>query len=237
MNNWQEDLLNLLALPLKEQVIFDRIVIAARKLGFEYCSYGLRLPLPVSNPQTLTFFNYPTAWSRRYHDAGYIDVDPTVLHGRRSRVPLVWSDAVFANTPQLWDEARSSGIRVGWAQSSLELNGAVGMLTLARSQDALSPKELEANEQWMHWLVSISHLALTRAVTAKLHQGEDIELTKREIEVLRWSADGKTSSEVGRVLAIAVDTVNFHLKNAQLKLGVTNKTAAVVKAIMLGWLR
>jgi LuxR family transcriptional regulator len=236
MKSWQEDLLSVLSPPLNEQAIFDKIALAARGLGFEYCSYGLRCPLPVADPKVLTLFDYPAGWAARYHAAGYVGIDPTVLHGRRSQALLVWSDAVFASTPQLWDEARSFGIRVGWAQSSLDASGVGSMLTLARSREALSPREQKAKEQPMEWLVSIAHLALARLLTTKLHQRQKIRLTQREIEVLRWTADGKTSSEVGKILAIAVDTVNFHMRNAQSKLGVCNKTAAVAKAVILGWL-
>ncbi len=64
----------------------------------------------------------------------------------------------------------------------------------------------------------------------------DEKLTGREIEVLRWSASGKTSSEISEILVISVNTVNFHVKNAILKLKTANKTAAVARATMLGLL-
>ena len=54
--------------------------------------------------------------------------------------------------------------------------------------------------------------------------------------MLKWTADGKTSSDIAQILAISVDTVNFHVRNATAKLGAANKTAAVVRAAMLGWL-
>jgi LuxR family transcriptional regulator len=53
---------------------------------------------------------------------------------------------------------------------------------------------------------------------------------------LRWTADGKTSSEVGEILYISERTVNFHVNNALIKLGAANKTAGVIKAAALGFL-
>jgi len=103
----------------------------------------------------LTLFDYPPAWTERYHEAGYVAIDPTVLHGRRSQTPLVWSDELFASTPQLWAEARSFGVRFGRAQSGLDANGVGGMLTLARSGEAISTKELKANEPRLRWLVNV----------------------------------------------------------------------------------
>ncbi|OUL98901.1 autoinducer binding domain-containing protein [Variovorax sp. JS1663] len=236
MKNWQEDLLRIVAVAPGEQNIFDEIVAAARGLGFEYCAYGIQFPFPLSQPKVHTLFDYPLDWARRYHEAGYVATDPTVLHARRSRTPLVWSDGLFAPTPQLWAEAKSFGLRVGWAQSNLDANGVVGMLSLSRSSEAISANELKVNEPRMRWLVNVAHQALTQTLMPKLLEVENILLTGREIEALKWTADGKTAAEIGQILAISVDTVNFHLRNATAKLGATNKTAAVVRAVILGLL-
>ena len=69
MKNWQEDLLRIVGGAPGEQEIFDKIMAATRALGFEYCAYGARLPLPVSNPKVVTLFDYPPEWTQRYHDA------------------------------------------------------------------------------------------------------------------------------------------------------------------------
>ncbi|MCZ2903682.1 helix-turn-helix domain-containing protein [Burkholderia thailandensis] len=54
--------------------------------------------------------------------------------------------------------------------------------------------------------------------------------------ILRWHADGKTAAEIGEILQISMDTVKFHTKNAVTKLGAANKTAAVARAAILGFL-
>ena len=74
----------------------------------------------MTNPKVLTLNNYPDSWQQRYHEAGYLQVDPSVRLGHISRQPLIWSDEMFAETPQLWAEARDQGLGVGWAQSSLD---------------------------------------------------------------------------------------------------------------------
>jgi LuxR family transcriptional regulator len=53
---------------------------------------------------------------------------------------------------------------------------------------------------------------------------------------LRWTAAGKTSSEVGTILGISARTVNYHIASILLKLEAVNKTQAVVKAVMLNLL-
>jgi len=236
MKPWQEDLVTEFDDEVTPQDIFKKVEEAARELGFDYCAYGMRAPLPIANPKMILLNNYPAEWRSRYEQMKYINIDPTVLHARRSRDRLIWSDKLFADTPALWNEAQSFGLRVGWAQSTLNASGVAGMLTLARPKEALREPELQVIESRLRWLAQVTHAAMSRALGQKLGMGTQICLTDREIEVLRWSADGKTSSEISTILSISDHTVNFHVKNAISKLGVTNKTAAVVQAAVLGML-
>jgi DNA-binding CsgD family transcriptional regulator len=64
--------------------------------------------------------------------------------------------------------------------------------------------------------------------------GTDPQLTPREKEVLKWTAEGKTAWEVGQILGLAEDTVKFHLRNVTKKLGSSSKHQAVLKAMDLG---
>lgn len=59
-------------------------------------------------------------------------------------------------------------------------------------------------------------------------------LSERERACLQWMAHGKSSSEVGFILHISENTVNFHLKKAFTKLDANNRIAAVVNAIRYG---
>jgi LuxR family quorum-sensing system transcriptional regulator SolR len=62
------------------------------------------------------------------------------------------------------------------------------------------------------------------------------KLTKREVEILRWTAAGKSADEIAHVLHLSVNTINYHIKKSIAKLDVPNKTAAAVKAAVLGLL-
>lgn len=232
--DWQETTLETLMSARKESAFLAALSKAASELGFEYCAFGMRMPLPLTNPKMVMVNNYPTAWQQRYAEQNYLTSDPTVAHGARSVAPVVWSDQMFASCRPLWDEARDHGLNVGWAQSSFDARGVGGMLTLARSRDQLSASEWRMNSIRMSWLVQAAHEGMCRLIESTPQSGHDIvKLTAREIDVLRWTADGKTSGEVGQILNIAERTVNFHVNNSLLKLNVANKTAGVVKAAML----
>jgi DNA-binding CsgD family transcriptional regulator len=60
------------------------------------------------------------------------------------------------------------------------------------------------------------------------------QLTEREIEILKWTAVGKTADDIALILSMKKRTVHFHVANAVQKMGVCNKTAAVVQAALSG---
>lgn len=219
-----------------EGEVFGHIALAARGLGFERCAFGLRVPLPVTDPKVMLINDYPGVWQQRYAEAGYVRVDPTVLHGRSSQVPLVWSDQVFAATPGLWSEAQSAGLRYGWSQSSLDVYGVASMLSLSRSSEPITASELADKRMKMSWLVNIAHMALGRLAKPKLYGPPGADLTARETEVLKWTVDGKTAGEIASILSISTDTVNFHVKNATVKMNSPNKATAAVRALAMGLL-
>lgn len=236
MKAWQEEHIQSLLSCDSVADSFQRFTVLARELGFDYCAYGIRMPLPISAPKTEMFNNYPAAWQACYRDQNYLAVDPSVVQGIRSTLPFVWSDELFAPAPHLQEDAKAYGLVYGWAQSCRDAQGNIGMLTLARSQEDLSDSELRAKTPEMSWLVQVAHHGMARRLTAKLLPEAEVMLSNREIEVLRWTAEGKTSSEVADILRIAERTVNFHINNAVAKLKANNKTAAAIRAAVLGLL-
>lgn len=235
MKSWQEDQLHKLNTIRCEHALFEVIASHARDLGFEYCAYGLRMPLPLTKPKISMFNNYPVDWQRRYKDKAYISVDPTVQHGTHSLLPYIWSDLI-ASPLEFWEEAHSYGLRVGWAQASRGIDGLGGMLVLARSSESISDVELRDKELKMMWLTQATHLGMSNLLSAKMQSEAKMELTSREIEVLQWTGDGKTTADISQIINISERTVNFHIGNAMAKLNAPNKTAAVVRAAMLGML-
>jgi len=236
MQSWFEQLIGNLDGTGNEQEIYTYIAAAARDLGFEYCAFGLQFPYPLTSRRVVLVNNYPQAWQETYRKNNYVSQDPTVAQGRRSTAPFVWSDQLFKEDPALWNEAQAHGVRHGWSQSSMDGSGAASLLTLARSHDAITKTELDANESRMRWLASVAHLSLSNVYLSNLRAKVVPNLTERELEILRWSADGKSAMEIADILSISKNTVDFHVKNAVQKLQTSNKTAAVVRAVMMGLL-
>ena len=139
MNGWAEELLGKLSHSGSDAEIFRVVEATARDLGFDYCAYGLRAPWPLSKPKTRLLNNYPEVWQKRYQEARYLEIDPTVRLARRSQSPMLWSDVLFVDVPEFWAEAQAAGLRFGWAQSAFDSGGIGGMLTLARTARLAPP--------------------------------------------------------------------------------------------------
>jgi LuxR family transcriptional regulator len=62
----------------------------------------------------------------------------------------------------------------------------------------------------------------------------EMKFSKREKEILKWTAEGKTSAEIAMILSISENTVNFHQKNMQKKFNAPNKTQIACYAAATG---
>jgi DNA-binding response OmpR family regulator len=78
-------------------------------------------------------------------------------------------------------------------------------------------------------LVAIVNLRLARALRNDSWPNL-VDLSEREVETLTWAARGKTSAEIARILDLTKRTVDFHIDNARLKLGVATRIQAAIKA-------
>ena len=65
-------------------------------------------------------------------------------------------------------------------------------------------------------------------------QGLVDELSSRELDVLRLLRSELTGPEIAAELVVSLNTVRTHTKNIFMKLGVTNRRAAVRRADELG---
>jgi DNA-binding NarL/FixJ family response regulator len=67
--------------------------------------------------------------------------------------------------------------------------------------------------------------------------GSQPRLTRRELEILRLVAEGRSNREVARLLWVTDQTVKFHLANTYRKLGVRNRFDASLWAVANGVVR
>ena len=234
MKVWQTDKLKTLQFVDNDRTMFQKIVEWSKELGFDYCTIALRVPIPLFNPPIFAATNFPEAWQAIYARNHYYDIDPVVKRALRSEEIFVWTDDLFLETPEFWKGAQEAGLRYGLAIPTRGNHGVAGVLTLARTSREILPREFADIEFKLAWLGQIAHQGMSKYLA--LNSTIARKLSKREISVLRWTAEGKTASAIAEILNISERTVNFHSNNAIEKLDVPNKTAAAVQAALLGLL-
>ena len=60
------------------------------------------------------------------------------------------------------------------------------------------------------------------------------DLSQRELDVIRWIGEGKSNAVIAQILGIKKSSVDSYVKRIFAKLGVSDRTAAAVKAVALG---
>lgn len=234
MKAWREDCLDQLSSAAGSSAgILKALAVIVDQLGFEYCSYVLRVPFPVASPVVTWSSTYPAKWLEHYFTNHYLDSDPLIRQASRDLSPVIWASDHFESQPAFWEEANAHGVRHGWALATHGKHMTTGMLSLARTHEKVTALELADKEPQLVWLSHVTHGLISAIETRDIRSGEDYQLTAREIEVLRWSAGGKTADEIGTILGISMRTVTFHITSSLAKLNATNKTQAVAKAFLL----
>ena len=61
------------------------------------------------------------------------------------------------------------------------------------------------------------------------------DLSLRESEVLHWVSKGKNNTDIAVIMGISLSTVKKHLEHIYNKLGVENRTSAVLVASQTPW--
>ncbi len=101
----------------------------------------------------------------------------------------------------------------------------------------LDDRALAGSREWLEQL-GCTWNAETGKNRITIHFGmvKPIDLTPRELDVIRLVAEGLSNKEIGQALSISPRTVNFHLDNLFSKLGVRSRTEAAIFALRQGWI-
>lgn len=82
---------------------------------------------------------------------------------------------------------------------------------------------------------AVSAAAASKEPGVKFIASEDNPLTRREAEVLRLMAEGKSNKTIGEFLFISEKTVKNHVSSILQKMEVDDRTQAVIHSIKFGW--
>lgn len=213
--------------------VFSELQHQTRLLEFDYYALCVRHPVPFTRPKISLYSTYPDAWVSHYQSENFFAIDPVLKPENFIQGHLPWNDALFSDAQTLWDAARSFGLRKGVTQCLMLPNRALGFLSVSRSDMGTSSFADDEIELKLQLLVRESLTVLSR-LEDEMVMAPEMRFSKREKEILKWTAEGKTSSEIAMILSISENTVNFHQKNMQKKFNAPNKTQIACYAAATG---
>lgn len=237
MERWKESQLMQISCTTEIDTAYRISLGFAKNIGFKFFSFSTTYPTKADHFNTAQLNNYPTDWCIEYEQKNFGAIDPVVAHCNHSRLPVLWSEELFSKTPSMWDALEQRGLQYGFSQSIHdEKNGHCSILSLARSHCPMTPYELYENLGFLTFIGYHLHTLIAQTLPKKAAKPSVPNLTPREIAVLNLAAVGKTACESAMILNLSARTVNFHVQSAILKLGVRNKTSAVIAATKVGLL-
>ena len=210
------------------------------RLGFNAFVYALRIPTKLVDAQLVIHQTYPVAWTEHYLEHRYYDVDPVLEYCTTNFTPLTWDRVQRepgSEAASMMNMAEDFGLRAGVSMPVHSPFGELGILSFAIDQGTRDAQQTAlAAVPHVQLLSAYLHEAVRRVERLAVSAPE-AELTMRELECLRWVADGKSSWAIGQIMSLSERTVNFHIERAMGKLNVCNRQHAVAKAIVSGLLQ
>lgn len=203
------------------------------RLGFERFSCFISRVVPFMSTNAQAIGDFPSEWVGCCIKGGLVLYDPVVGLCAKNNGVAAWGrdDVCYCDIAS--EALARCGIDYGVSCVVFPSRCIRGVFSLARSGGVVSEWEFNFLKERLR---PIALLVVDRLIEVG---GLDCFckcgiLSFREIQVLRCVADGETSKQIARSLAISNDTVNFHLKNIFQKLEVCNKAQAAAYAAIYG---
>jgi len=223
------------------RTIFDAMQVLRKvclSYGFRYFSV-ITLPSSSSGDDSsiasmATISSWPPELIAGYDRLGLARNSPILDQLRKQITPLVFM-VEEVNKGRPGEEPQNAnelfgrfGLTMGVYFPVHDNHGLRHAVSFMGDRDPLSTEELSTLSLFATMLIEqISRISMAD------HAAKSV-LNDREVEILKWTAEGKTSPEIARITGLSEHTVNHYATIATKKLGCSNRTQAVVYAIRLG---
>jgi DNA-binding CsgD family transcriptional regulator len=222
------------------QTLESRLVRFANELGFGIISGALILEHTAGRVSSIPFGNIPEAYKATFENVERGKRDPVLHRLKRLSTPFVYDQSMYVDedAADIWEVQALFGYKTGIAMA-LHLPGGKHFLMGVDRAEPLPGDEMLLTRM----MADLQLLAVHAQETAiRLLVPDSVEvqylprLTERELEILKWTAEGKSAWAVGQILSISEHNVKYHIKRILMKLAVGSKHQAAAKAKSLGLL-
>ncbi len=180
---------------------------------------------------------YDQAWVDRYVELDYARVDPVVLGCFRRFRPVNWKELDWSSRAARAFLEDSMAHGVGNQGYSVPIRGPNGQFALFTVNQSCSDAEWEKyTNRHMSNVILMAHYINQKAL--EIERGSDLtpgqRLSPREIDALTMLAAGMNRAQAAEALAISEHTLRVYVEGARFKLGASNTTHAVARALTMG---
>ncbi|MBT8454690.1 MAG: LuxR family transcriptional regulator [Alphaproteobacteria bacterium] len=180
---------------------------------------------------------YSENWVTRYLQEDYARIDPVVQSCYQRFDPVDWQQLDWSGKAvrSFLGEAQDEGI--GNQGLSIPIRGPSGQFAL------FTVNQRGNNDQWAHYvnenladLLLAAHYINRKAL--EIERGDEevarLHLSPREADTLKMLALGYSRAKAAELLSISEHTLRVYIENARVKLGASNTTNAVARAVIGG---
>ncbi|MET0364307.1 MAG: LuxR C-terminal-related transcriptional regulator, partial [Sphingobium sp.] len=182
---------------------------------------------------------FPAEIVHAYAEHGYGQHDPTlrvVMATGRPDTPFRVAERFRLSPDEKRYRVTMEGLSAGDALS-LPLFGPHGRDAYGILAQPADPDFYRTSRRTeLHMAAQAAHLKTFSLLTRRL-KIDSHGLSPREVEILRWVAQGKSNGVIADILEISPGTVDTYLRRVFEKLKVTDRTSAAVKGVSLGLIR
>ncbi|AUX72334.1 transcriptional regulator SdiA [Erwinia pyrifoliae] len=204
-----------------------------RELELDFYSLFIRHPVPFTRPKTFLYSNYPEDWLEHYFREDFYQLDPVLkMCGSPGKIWL-WDDEAISSGVRVFENARNYGIFHGLSCSVMASNRSVGIFSMSTANSLKTIELTPVMELKIQYISELSMASLIKINDISMATTK-LDLSQRELEILKWTAEGKTSAEISLILSISENTVNFHQKKMQKRFNAPNKTQIASYAAAIG---
>jgi LuxR family quorum sensing-dependent transcriptional regulator len=211
-----------------------RLVKQTKSFGVERILAGV-LPgqdaTTTEQAEAIILADWPMEWLNRYVERGYIEIDPVTNIINTKNRHVVWSEAhnlvkIDRQSQSVLYEAIEFKLVNGLTIPIQTAEGKHGFFSFSGQNPDI--KEVAAGV-----IPLIAHFAFAKSLQLKGVATIARTLAPRQLDVIRWAAEGKTDWEIGMILNISEHTVDKYMRQIKERLGANNRCQVIATAIRL----
>lgn len=208
-----------------------------REQGFGAIAYVLFDKGRMDQANALLESGFPSQVVTRFVELGYGRHAPLIRVAMATGRPHLANDVAARHRLSRSEKThREAIVQAGLGEAlALPLYGPLGRDAVAILAQARDPERFD-RALWplLHMIAQRAHL---RAFSLSGQEPPPQSLSEREVEILRFVAQGKSNGVIADILSIAAGTVDTYLRRIFEKLDVADRTSAAVKGVSMGLIR